>query len=404
MSGYQKNLIHDESCFLRETLESRMKLYGLGNIVRLELFLWDLEIFLQIQEILKGRVVLKGGAAVQFYLPVEIQRTSVDIDMIFCGTKDEILSALKVIENKLGADDRYFRFREHVPNAPKTELSLYTFFLPIPSVCYENELRVNTGKQEIKVEFISYPCKIEISKVTGQRIFAVESDKEYNVLPLNNLLADKLTTLGPKSIGIQDERMDEQIKQLFDIHALMIFNMDALNFDIIREKYMERAKIEADSRKIGFNESNIIADALTQLRRLSKIDDGEDKELKKHINDFQSSYIVRNGRKSRAEWAVVGEQIKYLMELIFIHKMSKSKLQKAFEIESLLSFRHLSGADRGRNILEFKNILIREYASYSIIDPKILKGKSPSRIFWSILTPENIDQIEYFVNDHIVRV
>ena len=401
MSGYKQNLIHNETCFLRETLESRMELYGLRNIVRMELFLWDLEIFLQIQEILKERVVLKGGAAVQFYLPVEFQRTSVDIDMIFCGTKDEILSVLKAIEDKLGADDRYFKFREHVPNTPKTELSLNTFFLPIPSVCYENELRVNGGRQEIKVEFISYPCKIEISKVTGQEIFAVESDKEYNILPINNLFAGKLTTFGPKSIGIQDDRMDEQIKQLFDIHALMIFNMDALDFDTIREKYLERAKIETDSRKIEFNVSNIIEDALAQLRRLSKIDDGEDKELKKYIDDFQSSYIGRNGRKAHAEWAVVGEQIKYLMELIFIHKMSKEKLKKAFEIESLLSFKHLSGAERGRNILEFKNILINEYASYSSIDPKILKGKNQSRVFWSILNPENIEQIEYFVNDHI---
>lgn len=41
---------------------------------------WDLELFLQIQAILGERVVLKGGAATQFYLPKEAQRTSVDID------------------------------------------------------------------------------------------------------------------------------------------------------------------------------------------------------------------------------------------------------------------------------------------------------------------------------------
>lgn len=40
----------------------------------MELFLWNLEIFLQIQDILKDRVVLRGGAAVQFYLPVEYKK------------------------------------------------------------------------------------------------------------------------------------------------------------------------------------------------------------------------------------------------------------------------------------------------------------------------------------------
>ena len=401
MSGYKQRLIHNEVCFFRETLESRMEIYGIRNIVRMELFLWDLEIFLQIQDILKDRVVLKGGAAVQFYLPVEYQRTSVDIDIIFCGTKDEILSVIEIIEDRLGANDRYFKFREHVPDNPKTELSLHTFFVPVPSVCYDNELRVRSGKQEIKVEFISYPCKIEISKLSGRKIFAVDSDNEYNVLSINNLFADKLTTLGPNSIGIQNDRMDEQIKQLFDIHALMIFNMKGLDFDTISEKYVERAKIETESRNIVFDESYIIKDALAQLSQLAKIDDGEDKELKKYIDDFQSSYIGRNGRRGYAEWAVVGEQIKYLMELIFIHKMSKEKLNKAFEIEELLTFKHLSGVEKGRSIMEFKNILIKEYAGYSRIDPKILKGKNLGRVFWSILNPENIEQIEYFVNDYI---
>ena len=56
--------------------------------------------------------------------------------------------------------EKYSKFREHVPDKPKTELSLHTFFVPIPLVCYENELRVNAGKQEIKVEFITYPCNM----------------------------------------------------------------------------------------------------------------------------------------------------------------------------------------------------------------------------------------------------
>lgn len=42
---YQK-LFHDESVFQRETLEARMKAFGFKNIARMELFLWDLEIYL----------------------------------------------------------------------------------------------------------------------------------------------------------------------------------------------------------------------------------------------------------------------------------------------------------------------------------------------------------------------
>lgn len=128
MSNYKKSLMHGEQCFKRETLIQRMQLLGLKNIVRMELFLWDLEIFLQIQNILKERIALKGGAAVQFYIPVEYQRTSIDIDMVFSGTKEEIMNVLRTIEEKLGADDNYFRFREHIPKNPQNRIAIVHIF------------------------------------------------------------------------------------------------------------------------------------------------------------------------------------------------------------------------------------------------------------------------------------
>lgn len=84
-----RKLFHGESAFRRETLEARMNDFGFKNIARMELFLWDLELFLQIQDRLGERIVLKGGAATQFYLPKLVQRTSVDIDMLFEGTEAE---------------------------------------------------------------------------------------------------------------------------------------------------------------------------------------------------------------------------------------------------------------------------------------------------------------------------
>lgn len=78
-----KKLFHEESSFQKETFQQRMDEFGFKNMARMELFLWDLELFLHIQEILGDKIVLKGGAATQFYLPREAQRTSVDIDMLF---------------------------------------------------------------------------------------------------------------------------------------------------------------------------------------------------------------------------------------------------------------------------------------------------------------------------------
>ena len=121
-----RKCIHEETAFQRETLELRMKDYGFRNMARMELFLWDLELFLQIQARLGERIVLKGGAATQFYLPKEAQRTSVDIDMLFNGREEEIDDTLKQIENALGKDEEnLFHFRKHVPKKPKYYLNQY---------------------------------------------------------------------------------------------------------------------------------------------------------------------------------------------------------------------------------------------------------------------------------------
>ncbi len=70
-----EKLFHKRKDFERETFAGRMEELGFKNMARMELFLWDLELFLQIQKILGDRIVLKGGAATQFYLPIKAQRT-----------------------------------------------------------------------------------------------------------------------------------------------------------------------------------------------------------------------------------------------------------------------------------------------------------------------------------------
>lgn len=402
MNNYKQNLIHNKTSFLREMLEKRMAICGIRNIARMELFLWDLEMFLQIQSILGDRVVLKGGAAVQFYLPIEYQRTSVDIDMIFCGTKDDIEDTLYKIEQLFGADDEFFKFQQHIPKDPKTTLPLFTYYVPVPSVCTENELRgTEHNKQRIKVEFISHDCDIEIFKAKGNKIFAEESDHDYNVLPINHLFADKLTTLGPNTIGIQDERMDEQIKQLYDIHSLMMFNFNDLDFDVIRKKYLERARLESDNRNIPFDEQFIISNVMSQLDRLSSIDNGSSKELWQYIANFLGLYAGRSANSTPASWAVVGEQLKFLIHLLFVNKSDKRKLERALSIDKILLFESMSGIEKGKKITAFKEKLIREYGHISSIDPKVLKGKNLNRVFWAIVTPDNLDQIEYFINDNV---
>lgn len=252
-------LYHEKKDFEKETFAERMEEFGFKNMARMELFLWDLELFLQLQKLLGDKIVLKGGAATQFYLPRQIQRTSVDIDMLFYGTEQEIEDTLKQLEELLGTENGLICFRKHIPKRPKTTLPLHTYYVDVPSVLTNAERNVKEKElphQELKIEFILYPEKCEFKKRTGENIFAVNSNWEYQILPLNDLFADKLTTIGCETIGVQNDRMDEQVKQFYDIMMLTKYCISEIDCSAVGKKYMELSDMEWSIRK--GTECNII--------------------------------------------------------------------------------------------------------------------------------------------------
>ncbi len=394
------NLIHNPTCFSRETLEDRMARMGVKNIVRMELFLWDLEIFLQLQKILGDRLVLKGGAAVQFYLPISDQRTSVDIDMLFRGTIEEIQDALSQVEAKFPHNNETFHFVKHNPRQPKTKLPLYTYYLQVPSVCTSKETREGTkGQQRIKVEFILSADEIPLSRVPGDQIFAAESTELYQVLPLNILFADKLTTLGPETIGIQDDRMDEQIKQIYDLYSLFSHHFEELEFKKIRQYYFKRAQAEAQDRNIFYDHNMIASDVQQQLNRLRLLDDGSEnsKQHWKYVLDFISLYAGRSAIRTTGDWVVVGETLRLLFQILLETQFDQLIMKKALNIDKAMQFNHLSGQEKGQRIAAFREKFIEKYGHLTGIDAKILKGKKLSRIFWAVVTPDNLDELEDYV-------
>ncbi|MDW7659086.1 MAG: nucleotidyl transferase AbiEii/AbiGii toxin family protein [Bacillota bacterium] len=404
MTEKLSNLIHDKNCFKRETLETRMQLVGVKNIARMELFLWDLEIFLQLQKILGEKLVLKGGAAVQFYLPVHEQRTSVDIDMLFHGSFDEIQKALSSVEAKFPHDNDLFIFRQHKPERPKTKLPLYTYYMQVPSVCTQREIRdSDKGQQRIKIEFIICNDRFPITQVLGNNVFAMESQAFYQILPIDHLIADKLTTLGPNTIGIQDERMDEQVKQLYDINSLLSYHYQSINLDVIRQQYHMRAHAEANDRGISFDLSEIKSDTMTQLQRLRNLDDGsmKSKQYWQYILNFISLYASRSAIRTSVEWVLTGEKLRLFMMILYETNGDLTKFMQAQGIDRRLQFDNLSGVEKGRQIASFREEFILKYGHLTGMDTKILKGKRINRIYWAAVNLDNLDEIDNFVNNSI---
>ena len=400
-----KKLFHKEEAFQRETFQKRMEEFGFKNMARMELFLWDLELFLHIQKILGDKIILKGGAATQFYLPRDAQRTSVDIDMLFFGTEEEIKETLRKIEEYLGTEDELFYFHKHSPKNPKTNLPLHTYYMKVPSVLSNAERNMDRESipyQELKIEFILQPEKWEYERRTGENIFAVNSSWNYQILPLNYLFADKLTTLGCNTIGVQNERLDEQVKQFYDIMMLSRNCISEMQCSVVKEKYLKRAEQEWNTRKItlgstlerrDYEPKYIVEDVEKQLLRYQQADSGEDAELKKFINDFHSLYLNRKVQYDPKTVACGASLVRLLYELM-ISGMGWDKVKQALEIEKKLGMEHLSGPEKGQKIRELRNQFIQEFGKDSVIPASTLKGKDLKRVFWAIVNIDNLNKIE----------
>lgn len=400
-----KKLFHKEEAFQRETFQKRMEEFGFKNMARMELFLWDLELFLHIQKILGDKIILKGGAATQFYLPRDAQRTSVDIDMLFFGTEEEIKKTLRKIEEYLGTEDESFYFHKHSPKNPKTNLPLHTYYTKVPSVlsnAERNMERESIPYQELKIEFILQPEKWEYERRTGENIFAVNSSWNYQILPLNYLFADKLTTLGCNTIGVQNERLDEQVKQFYDIMMLSRNCISEMQCSVVKEKYLKRAEQEWNTRKItlgstlegrDYEPKYIVKDVEKQLLRYQQADSGEDAELKKFINDFHSLYLNRKVQYDPKTVACGASLVRLMYELM-ISGMGWDKVKQALEIEKKLGMEHLSGPEKGQKIRKLRNQFIQEFGKDSVIPASTLKGKDLKRVFWAVVNIDNLNKIE----------
>jgi hypothetical protein len=180
--NYEKFILERE-VFTRNTIEKRMLAGGFNSLAKFELFIWDLEMFLQLQRILGDKIILKGGAAIQFYIPITNQRTSIDIDMICLATRDEVHKAINQIEGLFMGQEDYCKFRIYRPKNPKLGLEdLETYFETIPSICSPGELFSTIGKQEVKIEFLFSDESYSINKIRKPQIFALETHETFNIL------------------------------------------------------------------------------------------------------------------------------------------------------------------------------------------------------------------------------
>lgn len=390
----EENLILEKEVFNRATIEKRMTDGGFNSLAKFELFIWDLEMFLQFQKILGDKIILKGGAATQFYIPITNQRTSIDIDMICLSARHDVYESIKNIENLLMGTGDFCKFRRYQPKNPKLGLDdLETYFETVPSICSPGELFSTNGKQEVKIEFLFSQESFPIHKIHDPEIFALETHQTFNILALENLFADKLTTLGPNTIGISEDRADEHFKQIYDVITLFLSNTDQLlkNSKLIKEYYEKAAVLECRIHGISYDQKALFDDMKQFIKRLQQIEN--DPEMIQRANNFQALYLRSAVNRDKAQWAIVGFQLELITEYIFSGDERILTINEIEDSINYLKFEHIRGPEKGEISRRIRDELEKSFTGIKGLSDNLFR-KRMERIIWELAIYMPIEKIK----------
>lgn len=367
----------------KEELLELSKTAGFTQPQVVELFRWDLELVSQIQRQSKD-FVLKGGAATQLYIPLEKQRGSVDIDLLFPSRQEALEQVIRALRERFASRAPFFQFEEYKPKNPKANLPMKTYDVSLPSVL--------TDSCRIKVDVLLIETEVPFHTVRRSKTFAGTVENVTCSTP-GALIGDKLLTLAKDTIGIQ--QIEDYPKQLYDLEMLAYqrgCGVRELTDAVKAVKIL--APVEASFRDKRVEPTDALEDVKKTMTDFSSIDlASADKQFKKAVNDFQQFYVSESQMGIKLyEWSCRILRMRFLASLIqlrFMDKLSLQEMERFLSLSKSISSRAKSA--KAKEVEEARSGLLKLSKGQ---ETKELKGKPLDRVFWHMVTPENIEELD----------
>ncbi len=345
------------------------------NEVFIELLIHDYKTFSKILELNKN-FVLKGGAAAQLYIPLEGQRTSVDLDLVTSMSKKEV----NEIMEKLGAE-------EYKPKKPSKELPLRTYLININSVITPNQPR------QVKIDVIFEKLSdYKVKNVNNIKLFILKLDFDMPVISKGSLIADKLLTLAKKSVGIRKaDKLKEVPKQIYDLIKLC----EHVGLEDLNDLFFSFEKItisELKYRKLKFSMEEITNHIEETLNELCSID-VKSNDIKNNLNRFTSAYLNKPSRLTTEEWIIGGLKLRFLLNQVKEHIVRKKAPNDIFSElkrvkDNLTNIGKMSIDDK----MKYREKLIEEVRD-KLTNWKHIKTRTEERIFLELELVERMNKL-----------
>jgi len=192
--------------------------------------------------------VFKGGTACQLLVGGAVHRLSIDIDIATNATEREIRQAMISVTARTGG-------RTYVPaDVPRKGLDgvpILMFNISAPT--YYPWQKPETM---IKLDIVQKTPRYDTAK-RRLATFYYESDVEVRTPTVGAMLGDKMSTLGPDTIGIPPDRAVDNVKQFYDVGSLLWLDFAPAE---VKKAYQACFRDQARWRNISISAEDALLD------------------------------------------------------------------------------------------------------------------------------------------------
>ncbi len=336
--------IHDYYKFTEQYIGNKSSYYGIPKRV-IERQIWIYELHSQIQKRLKGRVVLKGGASTQLYLPLQMQRCTEDLDLYTDLSPKQLRKEMKSIEKEFNSNKIHMKVNEYIPKSViesgKT-LPITTFIIKLPFIFKENR---KSKQESLKIDFLHMNIKkLHTNYLKKGEILGL--DLKYIPITVDkySAITAKAVTFAVNSIGIEKFKKDKLYKNAYDMYHMITTYADKDILVKVAEYMRISMKEEFYIKKIQpVSIEEVLEDILQELYYLSIYDLKDNfTGYSKRFLDFQINYL-QYGIKEKLDfdsWGIICAHLYlwiYALKYYILYK-DLSKLDYIIKIEEEYNF------------------------------------------------------------------
>jgi hypothetical protein len=213
------------------------------------------------------------------------------------------------------------------------------------------------------------------------------------------LFGDKLLTLAATTVGIPDARAGDRCKQLYDLHRLVSLDIleDATQIQQSFELVMEtQHQIRAQER---ISHQDAVVDVDDFLQKAKLLDFHDPLKLWQSLHDFQLNFVGVDARMQREVWVIGIEAVRLVVEALIAQRAGSSHdplelLKRARELERSIQAAIVEDREPEHRTEQVKQLQrkFEEFCQRKQIRSRF-RGRSPRRILWYLVTPDNIDEL-----------